>query len=228
MAFFNDLKNIFYPNTCSCCATVLSPYENTVCTTCLYNLPLTNYLQNDNIAIKEKFYGRIKIEHAAALLLYHKKGIVKELIYNLKYKGDEQVGYFLGDWLGKEVKSHQFLNDIDCIIPVPLHKKRLKKRGYNQVSKFGERLAYHLEKPYKENLLVRNSQSATQTKRSRLDRWKNVKDIFSITDTKQLENKHILLIDDIITTGATLESCANALLKAPHVKISIAVMAITE
>lgn len=228
MQFFTEIKNLFYPNICQSCSLVLTTNENTICTSCLFELPLTDYLKNKNNAIEKKFYGRIKIENATSLLFYHNKGIVKELIHNLKYKGQEKIGSFLGNWLGKEMGKYNFAKDIDYIIPVPLHKKRLQKRGYNQVTKFGERLAYHLNKPLKENLLFRKLTNFTQTKKSRLDRWKNVKEIFSVSDISLLENKHILLIDDIITTGATLESCANVLLKARNVRISIVVMAVTE
>ena len=226
--FFIEIANIFYPNTCQGCSVVLTTNENTICTNCLYELPLTKYLKNNDNAIEKKFYGRIKIEKATSLLFYHKKGIVKELIHNLKYRGQEKIGSFLGNWLGREIKKYGFYNDIDYIIPVPLHKKRLKERGYNQVTKFGEQLAYHLNKPLKENLLLRKSANFTQTKKSRIDRWKNVKEIFSVSNISALENKHILLIDDIITTGATLESCANVLLKAKNIRISIAVMAVAE
>jgi len=170
----------------------------------------------------------VKIEQATSLLFYSKKGIVQELIHNLKYRGHQEIGVFLGDWLGKEIITHNYFNDIDYIIPVPLHKNRLKKRGYNQVTKFGERLSHHLKKPYESKMLIRKTASATQTKKSRFDRWTNVKELFYLTDTSIFQNKHILLIDDIITTGATLEACANELLRTENIRISIAVMAVTE
>jgi ComF family protein len=228
MRIFNDILNIFFPNVCLSCDSVLTQHENTLCSRCLADLPLTNYLKNENINVVKVFYGRIKIEHATALLFYHKKGITQELIHKLKYKGYEQIGTFFGDWLGIDLKKEGIFEDIDYIIPVPLHKNRLKSRGYNQVTKFGQRLAFHLDKPFIEDKLIRTNANKTQTKKSRLERIKNVNELFYLTDNLFFEGKHILLIDDIITTGATIEACANELLKTKNIKISLAVMAITE
>jgi len=228
MQFLIDIRNIFYPDICLGCETVLTVNENTLCTTCLFNLPLTNYLKTNNDSIEKIFFGRIKVEKATALLFYHKKGITQKIIHNLKYKGYEEIGVYLGNWLGKEIKKSKYFNTIDYIIPVPLHKKRLKSRGYNQVTKFGERLAFYLEKPFIENVLVRQSASLTQTKKSRVDRWKNVKELFFLNDETIFENKHVLIIDDIITTGATIEACANELFKTKNITISVVVMAVTE
>ena len=228
MQFLIDIRNIFYPDICLGCETVLTVNENTLCTTCLFDLPLTNYLKTNNSSIEKIFFGRIKIEKATALLFYHKKGITQKIIHNLKYKGYEEIGVYLGNWLGKEIKKSKYFNTIDYIIPVPLHKKRLKSRGYNQVTKFGERLAFYLEKPFIKNVLVRQSASLTQTKKSRVDRWKNVKELFFLNDETIFENKHVLIIDDIITTGATIESCANELFKTKNITISVVVMAVTE
>jgi len=228
MQIFTDILNIFYPNTCLSCDNILTTNEKTVCTDCIYNLPLTDYTKNNDISVEKIFYGRVKIEQATALLYYTKKGIVQQLMHNLKYRGYEEVGVFIGDWLGKEIVKHSCFKDIDYIIPVPLHKNRLKQRGYNQVTKFGEKLSHYLEKPLIKDVLIKKSASSTQTKKSRFERAKNVKELFFLTDLLKFENKHILLIDDIITTGATLEACANELLKTKNIKISIAVMAVTE
>ena len=228
MQFFTDILNIFYPNICLNCDSVLTQHENTLCSKCLLDLPLTNYLESNNDNVAKIFYGRIKIEHATALLFYQKKGITQELIHKLKYKGYEQIGTFFGDWLGINLKENGSFNDVDLIISVPLHKKRLKSRGYNQVTKFGQRLAFHLDKPYIDNILIRTNANRTQTKKSRLERIKNVKELFYLTNNHFFEGKHILLIDDIITTGATIESCVNELLKTKNIKISLAVIAITE
>jgi len=228
MRFFTEILNLFFPEVCLSCENVLTHNEKLVCSNCLTDLPLTNYLLNDNNNVTKIFYGRIKIEHATALMFYQKKGISQELIHKLKYKGYEQIGTFFGDWLGSELKKVGSFNDIDVIIPVPLHKNRLKSRGYNQVTKFGERLSFHLNKPFIENILIRTNANKTQTKKSRIDRIKNVKELFYLTDTSFFEGKHILLIDDIITTGATLESCVNELLQTKNIKVSLAVMAITE
>ncbi len=228
MQFLNDIKNIFYPKLCLSCISVLTSQENILCTDCLFNLPLTNYLKDDNKHVERIFYGRLKLERATAFLFYNKKGIVQKIIHNLKYKGHQEIGVYLGNWFGAALKQSYDFKTIDCIIPVPLHKKRLKQRGYNQLTKFGEQLSHHLKKPFITNILTRKSASKSQSKKSRFERLKNIDELFFLTDDKFFENKHILLIDDIITTGATLESCANELFKTNNIKISIVVMAITE
>lgn len=228
MRFLSDILGVFYPTICLSCNVVLTNQEEILCTQCLYDLPLTNFIQTNNTTVEKIFYGRIKIEQAIALLFYHKGGITQKLIHQLKYKGHEEIGVFIGDWLGNEIQKYHFFNDVDFIIPVPLHKNRLKKRGYNQVSKFGKRLEFHMNTPFVEDVLIRTTNSETQTKKTRFDRWKNVNELFFLSDCELFKNKHILLIDDIITTGATIESCVNELLKAKNIKISIAVMAFTE
>ena len=228
MRFFNEIKNIFYPNICLNCETVLSINEKQLCTLCLFNLPLTNYLKNNDKSVEKIFYGRVKIERATAFLFYNKKGITQTLIHKLKYKGYEEIGGFFGDWFGEILKDNNSFNNIDYIIPVPLHKKRQKVRGYNQLTKFGERLSINMNKPFLENILIKKASSKTQTKKSRLERIKNVNKLFFLTDLEIFQNKHILLIDDIITTGATIEACANELFLTKNIKISIISMAISE
>ncbi|WP_317168364.1 MULTISPECIES: ComF family protein [unclassified Polaribacter] len=185
----------------------------------------TNYCENK---ITKTFYGRIIIEKANSLLFYRKTGITKKLIHELKYKGNEEVGVFFGNWLGEIlIENNEFL-DVDVIIPVPLHPKKRRERGYNQVSKFGETLSHHLEKPFVENILLRTSTSKTQTFKARFERFNNNDTKFQLSNLTALKNKHILLIDDVITTGATLEACAKELQKIEGVKISILTMAYTE
>lgn len=227
MQFFKDITRIFFPNVCMCCENGLTNSENTICTYCLHELPLTNYTLTNSNAVLKIFYGRITLEKATALLYYHKKGIVQNLIHNLKYGNQQSIGEFIGNWLGTEMKeSNQFTN-IDYIVPIPLHKNRLKERGYNQVTTFGKTLAKILDVSYIENVIIRKSANKTQTHKGRFDRWKNVTELFYITNVSFFENKHILLIDDIITTGATIESCYNELIKTKNIRISVAVMAIT-
>ncbi len=228
MQFLNDILNIFYPDVCLGCGDVILSSESILCTKCVFDLPLSNYIAENNNAIEKVFYGRIKIEQATALLLYQKNSISQLLIHNLKYKNHEEIGVFLGKWLGKEIINHQIFKNIDYIVPVPLHKNRLKKRGYNQVTKFGIELSNYLKTSYIENILIRKSASSSQTKKTRLERLTNVEELFFLTDNQFFYGKHVLLIDDIITTGATIEACANELFKTKNIKISIAVMAFTE
>jgi competence protein ComFC len=228
MKFLKDFFRIFYPDLCANCENQLEKNENTICTFCRHDLPLTNFTNYSENKIAKTFYGRIIIEKANTLLFYRKEGITKKLIHELKYKGNEEIGSFFGNWLGEILKQNNEFSDINLIVPVPLHPKKLKQRGYNQVSKFGEKLSYHLNKPFLENVLLRTSTSKTQTFKARFERFNNNDTKFQSNNTSSFKNKHILLIDDVITTGATIESCARELQKTEGVKISILTMAYTE
>ncbi len=228
MQFIKDIANLFFPKICLSCNTVLTTQEKVICSFCIFELPKANYSDLNDNPVEKIFYGRIKIESATALFLYAKKGNVQKLIHNLKYFGHQEIGVLIGNILGNEMVTSNRFKNIDYIIPVPLHKNRLKSRGYNQVTKFGEQLSNKIKAPYIKGILIRKSAAKTQSKKVRFDRWKNVKDMFSIQDLSAFENMHVLLIDDIITTGATLEACCNELLKIKGIKISIAVMAFTK
>lgn len=228
MRLFRDIANLFFPELCNCCENVLTSKEQIVCSHCLFELPKTNYTSIENNPVKKIFYGRLNIVNATALLKYSKKGLVQKLIHNLKYYGHQEIGIFLGNMLANELIKSSGFKSVDTIIPVPLHKKSLKKRGYNQLTTFGIELSKKLNLTYNDTVLKSKSKSNTQSKKMRLDRWQNVDNQFFILDFSTLENKHILLIDDVITTGATMEACCNELFKIKNIKISIAVMAFTE
>ncbi len=188
-------------------------------------MPLTQYhLDPKNEAVK-KFYGKIEIEHASALLYFNKKGIVQELIHNLKYKGQQQIGVVLGNWYAEDLKELKLKNPFDIIIPVPLHKRKFRERGYNQVAAFGKALANGLNITYDDAVLYRKKYSKTQSKKNLLGRSENIENIFDVISTEKYEHKHLLLVDDVLTTGATLEACSRALLKIPGIKISVVCMA---
>ena len=188
-------------------------------------MPLTKYhLDSKNEAVK-KFYGKIEIGHASAFLYFNKKGIVQELIHNLKYKGQEEIGTIIGNWHVEDLKDLNLKIPFDSVIPVPLHKKKFRERGYNQVTTFGKALAEGLNIPYNDSVLYRKKYSKTQSKKNLLGRSENIQNIFDIIHTEENQNKHFLLVDDVLTTGATLEACSRALLKIPGAKISIVCMA---
>jgi ComF family protein len=191
-------------------------------------MPLTQHHKNPENDAYKKFYGRIPVEHVSALLYFHKKGIVQELIHSLKYRGQEAIGTVLGEWYGEKLKSSQLLQTVDAIIPVPLHPKKLRERGYNQVTEFGNALAKKLEIPVNNSILYRQVYSKTQSQKNRLGRTEGIDTIFGVSFDEKDHNKHFLLIDDVITTGATLEVCAKALLKIPGTKISIVCMAMAD
>ncbi|MFE3848204.1 ComF family protein [Flavobacterium sp. LB3P45] len=225
---FESIINLFFPKVCSGCSSFLLSNENVICTVCRHNIPLTNHhLNPENDAFK-KFYGRIPVIHTSALFYFHKKGIVQELIHNLKYKGHEEIGTVLGEWYAEDLKNIKLLQSVDEIIPVPLHPKKLKERGYNQVTAFGTALSASLNLDYNDSLLIRNVYSKTQSKKSLLGRTEGIETIFDVSFTEKKHNKHFLLIDDVITTGATLEACSRALLKIPGAKISIICMAMAQ
>lgn len=188
-------------------------------------MPLTKYHLDENNEAVKKFYGKIEIEHASAFLYFNKKGIVQELIHNLKYKGQEEVGVVLGNWYVEDLKDLELETPFDVVIPVPLHKKKFKERGYNQVTTFGKALAEGLNIQYDDAVLYRKKYSKTQSKKNLLGRSENIENIFDVKFSEENSNKHFLIVDDVLTTGATLEACSRALLKIPGARISIVCMA---
>ena len=220
-----SIVNLFFPPVCAGCHSLLVSNETIICTHCRHNLPLTNHHLNPENEVFNKFYGRIPVEYASAMLYFHKKGIVQEMIHNLKYKGQQDIGTLLGDWYADDLKKLSLFQSVDAIIPVPLHKRKARERGYNQVAYFGNSLSKELGIGYNTNLLIRKSYSKTQSKKSFLNRSEGIETIFDVVFSDKDHNKHFLLIDDVITTGSTLEACSRALLKIPGAKISIVCMA---
>ncbi len=223
---FQNLINLFFPKVCLACTNVLVDNEVSICTNCRHDLPVTNFHFDNSDEMKKVLYGRVKVENGTALLRFQKKGIVQHLIHNLKYKGYQEVGEFLGSWLGEELKMVEDYKNVDIVIPVPLHKRKLRKRGFNQVTRFAKEIADSLNASYSDSVLIKISDTKSQVNKSRLARWTESNEIFSIQNLDEINNKHILLVDDLITTGATIEACSNQLLKAKNVKISVVTMAI--
>lgn len=223
-----DLAYLFFPIYCAACDSPLYKNEKLLCTSCRHELPLGNFHNVNAKKIEKVFYGRVKIENATSLFVFYKDGLVQNLLHNLKYRGQEEIGVELGKWLGQELLQSTKYQDIDAIIPVPLHKRRMRERGYNQVEKFGIEIAKTLNAEYINSVLKKISYNKKQSKHERRNRWGNTVETFGTQNESLLVNKHILLVDDIVTTGATIESCINVLKSIPGIKISIATMAITE
>jgi ComF family protein len=223
----NHLINLFFPKSCAGCHAFLLTDELVICTQCRHEIPLTNHHKIEQNEVVQKFYGRIPLEFGASLFYFHKKGIVQEMMHKLKYKGQEEVGETIGNWYAEELKNLEQIKTIDYIIPVPLHKKRLRERGYNQVAGFGKAMSKNLNIPYEDQLLQRKLYTKTQTKKDLLGRIEVIDKVFDVAFSEYHHGKHFLLIDDVITTGSTLEACSRALLKIPDAKISIVCMAMS-
>ena len=221
-----NLLNLFFPKVCYACDAILSDNELHICTSCRHDLPVTNYHFNNDDPVKKVLYGRTDIKQGTALFHFQKQSRVQQLLHNLKYQGHHEIGKTLGQWLGHELKASGKYTTIDLVVPVPLHKKKQRKRGYNQVAKFGQEIARALNVPYHDSILVKTSSTETQVHKKRRSRWQNDQEVFTVVNLDLIKNKHVLIVDDVITTGATLEACAQQLQKGYQVKISIATIAI--
>lgn len=223
---FSEFTSIIYPNNCLLCLSSLLKNENCICTICEAKLPYTNYHVIKDNPVEKKLWGRVKLESAASLLFFEKGLDVQHLISNLKYKNRQDIGEKLAEIYGKKLlESTSPLLQIELIIPIPLHPKKYKQRGYNQCHTFALSLGQKLKKIVNISSANRKINTISQTGKNRINRWENVSDIFEISNQKELINKHILIVDDVITTGATIEALANQLLKIPGTKVSVLVMA---
>ncbi len=222
----NEINNILLPKVCFGCNAQLSRGESVLCAICRHELPLTDYNFVDENSVDLIFYGRIPIKKAASFVFFAKNGIVKNLLHHLKYKNQEQIGSFFGDWYGNLLKKNGALKTIDIVIPVPLHPKKEKKRGYNQVALFAQKIAKHIDAAYRDDILFKVVNTKTQTKKDRQLRWENTKDVFQLKNVEPIHFKHILLVDDVITTGATIEASAKKLFQLKDIDISVLSIAV--
>jgi ComF family protein len=227
-SYFADFVSLLFPELCVACRESLVANEHLLCTDCRFNLPYTNFhLQADNI-VAQQFWGKINVEAAFALFYFTKGGKIQNMLHQLKYNGQQQVGKLAGNIAGEQLIKNEAFNTVDYIIPVPLHKKRLRERGYNQSTAFAEGLAEKLNAAVEENNLVRIKSTETQTHKSRFARFENMQEVFMVLNPERLAGKHVLLVDDVITTGSTLEACGEQLLKVEGLKLSIATIAYAE
>ena len=223
-----NLLNTLFPVFCNGCSNLLLKNENVICTKCIHNLPLTYHHNIKETEIDKVFYGIIPFEFAASILYFTKKGISQNLIHNLKYRNRQEIGTYLGDLYAKEILNLQTIQSIDFIIPVPLHKKRFHERGYNQVTTFCKSIEKNLAIPVLDDVLVKTQHLKSVTDKSKEGRLEHNKNVFSIENQDKIKGKHILIIDDVFTTGATIEACAKEILKIKNTKISILTMAYSQ
>jgi ComF family protein len=222
----DDFISLLFPRLCYACGNHLLRNEKLICTECFVLMPRTNYHLEKNNPAEQLFWGRCKIEKVSAFSFYNRDSRIRQLIHNLKYKGVKDIGLELGKIYGLSLIRSDFLHGIDIIIPVPLHPSKQRIRGFNQSDLISDGVAEVTGIPVDKTLLTRSLKTETQTRRSRYDRWINVEGIFTVTSKEDVKGKHILLIDDVITTGSTIESCANELLSIENVKVSVAALAV--
>ena len=225
MKLLTHLINLFYPRVCAACGNLLMSKEETVCLSCRYLLPKTLYEKNADNPLAQMFYGQIDFHAVTAEFFFSKTGKVQHLLHQLKYEGNKDAGFFLGQQLGESIKETELFQRIDYVVPIPLHPKKEHIRGYNQSHVIAQGVENMTEIPIIKDCLYRKVFTSTQTKKSREERWDNVKDIFDIKNGERLKGQHVLLIDDVLTTGATLMAAGKTLSQIPDIKISVATAA---
>lgn len=222
-----SILHLLFPEVCPGCGNDRVAGSQVICLECRHHLPLTGFHFHSNNPVERIFWGRVPVSSAFSQYYFSKDSIIQHLLHQLKYKGRKDIGIFLGNEMGKSICEANRFEPIDFIIPLPLHKKRERKRGFNQAAVIARGISEQTGIPMLEKVVARSTATQTQTKKSRIERWKNIEGKFLLTDPRLLEEKHVLLIDDVITTGATLESCATECLKASGCMISIGTVAFT-
>lgn len=225
MNIWGDFILLLFPEACLACRGGLLANEAPLCSVCRVSLPRTDYLKDSNNPVAQKFWGRLPLLHASAYLHFVKQGKAQQLIHALKYNGHQEVGMLLGKLYGYELGKAEVSPAFDLVLPVPLHKRKLQRRGFNQSDSFAQGLAEALELPWSASALIRTKATQTQTRKSRSERWENVAAIFELAQPEMVRGKHVLLVDDVLTTGATIEACGQALLAAGCAGLSVAAIA---
>lgn len=218
------LLHLAFPHVCEGCGTDSLQTEHLLCLRCLSSLPSTNFHMHPNNPIEKIFWGRIPVTSASSQYYFTKESMMQHLMHQFKYKGNKEVGIYLGRLMGWALQESNRFSFVDVLIPLPLHKSREHKRGYNQAAILCEGISSVLNKPVIKNAVIRPEQTETQTKKGRIQRWQNMKEKFELANPQAMEDKHVLLVDDVVTTGATLEACGQEILKAKNAQLSIATL----
>jgi len=224
---FCNFTHLFFPHICEGCGTDILNNDAMLCAACHEQLPETSFIENTGNLTEQKFYGQLNVQAAGAAYYFTKDGMLQHLIKQLKYHGNKEIGFYLGRQLGNYLAHTNRFNDADLIIPLPLNPRKEKKRGYNQSAVIAEGIAGIWSKPVDTTIVERRIFTETQTHKDRISRWQSMRNVFAVTDSEAIAHKNILLVDDIITTGATLEACGEKILEVPGTKLFIAAVAFT-
>ena len=223
------LSSLIVEQRCLVCGKPIEGKLHNICIPCRYSIPTTGFWLKEENPVKEHFAGIIPIVHASSFFTYREESPWRSLIHQFKYAGKWRIAYDLGLWFGAELKASGLYDDIDMVIPIPLHPMKTIKRGYNQSSYIADGIAKSLGIKSSHHSVRRIRNNPSQTQRAFKERWQNVDNLFKVRNTKHLQGKHILLVDDVLTTGATITSCAEAILHdVPDCRISIATIAVTQ
>lgn len=223
--YLKDFTRLIFPNNCAGCGDELFASTSLLCWKCINELPKTGFEKHAHNPTSAIFYGRLPLQHAFSWLFYNKGSLAQHLVHQIKYKRNLELGKFMGQQMGEAMQETGLYNDVDVLVPLPLNKKKLAKRGYNQAMLLCKGISEVIQKPVENVAVIRNKFTETQTRKTRLERISNVEQVFDLQDGHVLENKHALLVDDVITTGATMESCGQILLQVPGLKLSMASLA---
>lgn len=219
------IKHLFFPHLCAGCGTDILPDDSLLCGQCLMALPPTLYAQYSGNPIEKIFWGRMPVAAAHSEFYFAKETMIQHLMHQLKYKGNKQIGVYLGNLMGRTLLNSSNFKSIDALVPLPLYPDKERKRGYNQAAIICSGMSETMNVPVYSNVLIRRRFTETQTKKHRTERWENVDGSFDVQNESKIKGKHLLLVDDVITTGATLEASGSRLLQIEGVKLSIATLA---
>lgn len=223
---YDSVLHMVFPQVCNGCGSDLVTENNKLCLVCHESLPQTSFHLHSNNPVEKLFWGRLPVTAATAQYYFSKGSLVQHLMHRFKYRGDKELGLFLGRLIGYQLKDTNRFNDIDALVPLPLFPAKERQRGYNQASLLCEGISEVWYKPVIKGALIRTVYTESQTKKNRIERWQNMEGRFQLIDQQALTGKHILLVDDVITTGATLEACGYEIMKAENIRLSIATLCV--
>jgi len=222
-----DFAHLFFPHVCSGCSSDILDNDHQLCLRCISNLPVTNFFAQPGNPVEKKFYGRMPVKAAGSAYFFTKDSLFETLVYALKYRGNKDAGFYLGQLLAGYLANNSRFSEVDVLVPLPLNERREKKRGYNQSAVLCNGIASVWKKPVIDKAIIRKVYTETQTRKGRITRWQNMEGVFAVADAPAIEKKHILLVDDVITSGASLEACGSEILRIHGTTLSVATLAYT-